>query len=72
MSELIGVKEVAELAGVTSAAVANWRTRHADFPRPVEEMSSWSRAATTAANCATPAACASGSARPSERAYARS
>lgn len=40
MSELIGVKEVGELAGVTSAAVANWRNRHADFPRPVEEVGS--------------------------------
>ncbi len=40
MTDLIGVKEIAELAGVSSAAVANWRNRHTDFPRPVEEMGS--------------------------------
>jgi type I restriction enzyme M protein len=40
LPDLIGVKEIAELAGVSSAAVANWRNRHADFPRPVEEMGS--------------------------------
>jgi type I restriction enzyme M protein len=40
LADLIGVKEIAELAGVTSAAVANWRSRHADFPRPVEEVGS--------------------------------
>ena len=40
MGELIGVKEVAELAGVSSAAVANWRNRHADFPRPLQEVGS--------------------------------
>lgn len=40
MGELIGVKEIGELASVTSAAVANWRNRHTDFPRPVEEVGS--------------------------------
>jgi type I restriction enzyme M protein len=40
MGELIGVKEIGELAGVTSAAVANWRTRHGDFPRPIHEVGS--------------------------------
>ena len=40
MGDLLGVKETAELAGVTSAAVANWRKRHTDFPAPVEEMGS--------------------------------
>jgi type I restriction enzyme M protein len=39
-AELIGVKEVAELAGVSSAAVANWRNRHRDFPVPVHEVGS--------------------------------
>jgi type I restriction enzyme M protein len=38
--ELIGVKEIAEMAGVSSAAVANWRKRHDDFPVPVQEMGS--------------------------------
>lgn len=40
MGELIGVKETAELAGVSSAAVANWRQRHKDFPAPVQEFGS--------------------------------
>ena len=40
MTELIGVTEIAELAGVTSAAVANWRKRFVDFPRPVHEVGS--------------------------------
>ena len=35
--ELIGVSEVAGLAGVGRAAVANWRKRHDDFPRPKAE-----------------------------------
>jgi hypothetical protein len=33
--DLIGLQEVAARAKVSSAAVANWRTRFADFPRPV-------------------------------------
>lgn len=36
--DLVGVYEVAEMAGVTAAAVANWRTRHADFPAAVSEL----------------------------------
>jgi type I restriction enzyme M protein len=41
MSELIGVKEIAELAGVTSAAVANWQKRYpSEFPLPVEKFDS--------------------------------
>ena len=34
-SDLLGVKEIALLAKVSSAAVANWCTRFQDFPRPV-------------------------------------
>lgn len=35
-TELVGVQEIAILAGgVSSAAVANWRARFRDFPRPV-------------------------------------
>jgi predicted DNA-binding transcriptional regulator AlpA/predicted RNA methylase len=34
--KLISAAEVARLAGVTRAAVSNWRRRHADFPEPVE------------------------------------
>lgn len=32
---LISAAEVARLAGVTRAAVSNWRRRHPDFPEPV-------------------------------------
>jgi len=38
--ELVGVFEIAEMAGVTPAAVANWRTRHPDFPLAVSELRS--------------------------------
>jgi type I restriction-modification system DNA methylase subunit len=34
--ELISVGEIAEIAGVGSSAVSNWRLRHLDFPQPVE------------------------------------
>ncbi|BBH71847.1 SAM-dependent methyltransferase [Actinoplanes sp. OR16] len=35
-NRLISSAEVARLAGVTRAAVSNWRRRHPDFPEPVE------------------------------------
>lgn len=37
---LIGLAEVAELAVVSSQAVANWRTRYKDFPSPVASLRS--------------------------------
>ena len=37
---LIGVFEVAELANVSSSAVANWRKRFPDFPAPLAELKS--------------------------------
>ena len=37
---LIGIYEIAELAGVTASAVANWRKRFADFPAPLAELKS--------------------------------
>ncbi len=40
MTELIGLYEVAELAGVSPPAVANWRKRSADFPKPVADLKS--------------------------------
>jgi type I restriction enzyme M protein len=40
VDQLIGVKEIAELAGVTSAAVGNWRNRYKDFPQPVQQVGS--------------------------------
>src|SRR5262249_55070819 len=38
--ELVGVAEIAEMAGVSRSAVANWRARFSDFPRPVAELQS--------------------------------
>lgn len=38
--DLIGIYEIAELAGVTPSAVANWRTRNLDFPRPAADLRS--------------------------------
>jgi predicted DNA-binding transcriptional regulator AlpA len=38
--DLIGLFEVAELAGVGPPAVVNWRQRNPDFPRPVVELKS--------------------------------
>jgi type I restriction enzyme M protein len=40
VDQLIGVKEIAELAGVSSAAVGNWRNRYKDFPAPVQQVGS--------------------------------
>jgi chromosome partitioning protein len=38
--DLVGIQEIAEMAGVTRAAVANWRTRFKKFPAPVVELAS--------------------------------
>jgi chromosome partitioning protein len=38
--DLVGLHEVAILAGVGPSAVANWRARHPDFPSPVAELRS--------------------------------
>src|SRR5262245_597316 len=35
--ELIGIFEIAEMAKVRSSAVANWRKRNPDFPKPVAD-----------------------------------
>lgn len=45
-STVVGLSEVAELFGVTKQVIANWRTRHSDFPHPVAELKSgpvWQR-----------------------------
>ncbi len=45
--DLLGLSEVAELAGVSRQAVVNWRTRFRDFPQPAAELASgpvWERA----------------------------
>jgi hypothetical protein len=36
--ELVGIHEVAAMAGVTSSAVSNWIARYTDFPEPVAEL----------------------------------
>lgn len=38
MEELIGLSEIAQMAGVTTAAVNNWKNRYNDFPVPVAEL----------------------------------
>ncbi len=38
--ELVGINEIATMAGVTSQAVTNWRTRSTDFPLPLSELAS--------------------------------
>jgi len=38
--ELVGIGEIAEMAGVSKQAVANWRVRVTDFPKPVSELAS--------------------------------
>lgn len=38
--DLIGLSEIAELAGVSRQAVTNWRARMKDFPTPIAELMS--------------------------------
>lgn len=38
--DLVGLSEIAELAGVSRQAVSNWRSRFKDFPQPKAELSS--------------------------------
>lgn len=33
--DIMGLFEIAQLAGVSTQAVWNWTSRHDDFPRPV-------------------------------------
>jgi hypothetical protein len=40
MMELLGTLEVAQLAGVSVQAVANWSSRHSDFPKPLARLAS--------------------------------
>lgn len=45
-AELVGIAEIAAMAGVSRQAVANWRTRYDDFPRPLQNLQSgpvWER-----------------------------
>ena len=36
--DLIGINEIADMAGVSRQAVANWRARFPDFPKPLTEL----------------------------------
>lgn len=38
--ELVGLAEIAEIAGVTRQAVTNWTTRHPSFPEPLARLAS--------------------------------
>jgi chromosome partitioning protein len=38
LEDLVSIYEIAEIAGVTSPAVANWRKRYPDFPKPIAEL----------------------------------
>ena len=38
--DLVGLYEIAQMAQVGTSAVANWRKRFSDFPRPVAELKS--------------------------------
>src|SRR5271165_6315120 len=38
--DIVGINEIAAMAGVTSQAVTNWRSRATDFPRPLRELAS--------------------------------
>lgn len=43
---LVGIAEVAELAGISKQAVSNWRLRYDHFPRPIQNLQSgpvWDR-----------------------------
>ncbi|MEY4884260.1 MAG: hypothetical protein RIS34_2114 [Pseudomonadota bacterium] len=45
-SDLLGIAEIAELAGVSKQAVGNWRARYDHFPRPNQTLQSgpvWQR-----------------------------
>jgi Z1 domain len=38
--DIVGINEIAAMAGVSSQAVTNWRIRSADFPRPLRDLAS--------------------------------
>lgn len=36
--DLVGLKEIGAMAGVSSQAVGNWLKRHRDFPKPIARL----------------------------------
>ncbi len=41
-TKLVGIAEIAELAGVSKQAVGNWRMRYDSFPKPTQDLQSGS------------------------------
>ncbi|MCB9982112.1 MAG: hypothetical protein H6861_00335 [Rhodospirillales bacterium] len=39
-SDIVGINEIAEMASVSRQAVVNWRSRAADFPKPISDLAS--------------------------------
>lgn len=39
LHDLVGVTDIAMIAGVSKAAVSNWSLRHDDFPEPLAVVS---------------------------------
>jgi chromosome partitioning protein len=39
-NDLVGINEIADMAKVSRQAVANWRVRMADFPKPIVDLAS--------------------------------
>lgn len=39
-NDIVGINEIAEMATVSSQAVANWRVRAPDFPQPLKDLAS--------------------------------
>lgn len=37
-SDLVGINEIADMAGVSRQAVGNWRVRFRDFPKPIADL----------------------------------
>ncbi|WP_238904388.1 hypothetical protein [Clostridium sp. YIM B02506] len=35
---LVGLREIADICGVSSSSVANWRARESSFPKPIQEI----------------------------------
>src|SRR5713101_7972374 len=38
--DLVGISEIAGIAGVSKQVVSNWRQRYDDFPKPLRELQS--------------------------------
>ena len=52
--DLIGISEIAKIAGVSRQAVANWRKRSSNFPSPIAELASGPHFSTFSRPCLAP------------------